>query len=109
MWCFILVSYEKKDVSTINDSVYYELNEQVDTISDSKKQVDPRNDPNSKTHIVNRISKLSVGLFDPAVIGVIGKELFTNVLENSRVKLSLNSLSLLNTNILKALVIGSTC
>ena len=31
---------QKKDVLTINNSVYYELDEQVDTISDSNKQVD---------------------------------------------------------------------
>ena len=36
---------QKKDVSTINDSVYYELDEQVDTISDSNKQVDPSSNP----------------------------------------------------------------
>ena len=29
-----------KDVLTINDSVYYESDEHVDTISDSSKQVD---------------------------------------------------------------------
>ena len=33
---------KKKDVSTINDSIYYELDKQVDTISYSNKQVDPR-------------------------------------------------------------------
>ena len=36
---------KKKDVSKINDSVYYELDEQVDTISDSNKQVYPRKYP----------------------------------------------------------------
>ena len=36
---------KKKYVSTINDSVYNESNEHVDTISDSIKQVDPRNNP----------------------------------------------------------------
>ena len=49
---------EKKDVSTINDSVYYELDEHVDTIHDSNKQVDPRNNPIPETHIVNRVSTL---------------------------------------------------
>ena len=36
---------KKEDVSTIKDSVYYESDEQVDTISDSSKQIDPRNNP----------------------------------------------------------------
>ena len=51
---------ENKDVSTINDSVYYESDDQVDTISDSNKQVDPRSYPKAETHIIDRISKLSV-------------------------------------------------
>ena len=34
---------KKKDVSTINDLVYYELDEHVDTISDSRKQIDASN------------------------------------------------------------------
>ena len=46
----------------------------------------------SETHIVDRIRKLSVGvgLFEPSFIGVIGKELVTNVQENLRVELSLS-------------------
>ena len=48
----------KKDVSTINNSVYYELDEQVDAISDSRKQVDASNKPIKDTHIVNRIINL---------------------------------------------------
>ena len=36
---------KKKDVSTINNYVYNESDKQVDTISDSSKQVDARNDP----------------------------------------------------------------
>ena len=75
--------------------VYYESDEQVDTISDSNKQVDPRNDPKAETHIVNRIRKLSVGIFDPAVIIVTGKDLIKNVLENLCLKISLNNFSLL--------------
>ena len=101
---------KNKDVSTINDSVYYESDEQVDTISDVNKQVDPRSDPIAETHIFDRVCNLSVGvrLFDPAVIGGrMGP--VTNVLENSRVELFLNSLSPLNTNTLKAFVIGSAC
>ena len=38
----------KKDVSTINDSVYYESDDQVDTISDSNKQVDASNKPKKR-------------------------------------------------------------
>ena len=65
-----------------------------------------------ETHIFDRVRKLSVGvgLFEPAVIrGGIGNDLVTNVLENLRVELSLNSLSPLNTNMSKAFVIGSAC
>ena len=36
---------QKKDVSTIDYSVYYEVEEQVYTISDSNKPVDTSNDP----------------------------------------------------------------
>ena len=67
---------KKKDVSTINNSVYYESDEQVDAISDSRKQVDASNKPIKDTHIVDGISNLSVGFVsvDPAVIrvGIIG-------------------------------------
>ena len=49
-----------KDVSKINDSVYYESDEHVDTIRDSNKQVDPRNNPIADTHIFNRVRTLSV-------------------------------------------------
>ena len=91
----------------INDSVYYELDEQVDTISDSKKQVDPRINPIEETPFFNRVRNLSVGvrLFEPTVIGgCIGAVM--NVLENLPVELPLNSFSPLNTNTLKAFVIG---
>ena len=97
----------KKYVSTINDSVYYESDEQVYTICDSNKQVDASIEPKEETHIIDRIRKLSVRqLFEPAVIGVIGQDLVTNVQENSSVDLSLESLSPLNTIMLKAIVIG---
>ena len=100
----------KKVVSTILDSVYYESNEQVDTISDFNKQVDPSRNPKEKIHIIHRIRKLSVRqLFDPDVIGIIGQDLITDVQENSRVELSLKSLSQLNTITSKAIVIGSAC
>ena len=74
---------KKKHVSKNNNYVYYESDEQIDTIRDSNKQVDPRSDPKEETHIIDRIRKLSVRqLFEPAVIGVIGQDLVTNVQEN---------------------------
>ena len=77
---------QKKCVSTINDYVYYESDKQVDTISDSNKQVVPSSDPKEETHIIDRICKLSVRqLFGPSVIGFIGQDLVMNVQENSRV------------------------
>ena len=101
---------QKKDFTIINDSVYYDSDEQVDTISDSNKHVDPNSDPMVESHIVDRVRKLSVGvgIFEPAVIGGgIGNDLVTNVLENLRMELSLNSLSLLNKNTSKVFVIVS--
>ena len=84
---------KNKDVSTINDSVYYDSDEHVNTISDYRKQIDPRNDPIADTHIVDRVSSLSVKfvLYKPDVIieGSIGP--VTNVLDNSRVELPLGS------------------
>ena len=63
---------KKKDVSTINDSVCYESDEHVYTISDSRKQVDASNEPMKDTHIVDGINNLSVRVVsvEPAVIGV---------------------------------------
>ena len=63
---------KKKDVSTINNSVYYESDEHTDTISDSSKQVDASNEPITDTHIVEGINNLSVGIVsvEPDVIGV---------------------------------------
>ena len=97
---------KKKYLSTIKYSVYYKLGEHVDTISDSNKQVDPRNNPIAETRY-----NLSVrfGLFKTAVVigGHIGP--ITNVLENSCVELPLDNLSPLNTNQSKAFMIGSQC
>ena len=91
---------KNKYVSTINDSVYYELDEHVDTVIDSNKLVGARNNPIAETHIVNTVCNLSVrvGLFDPAAVigGRIGP--VTNVLENSRMELPLNLFPPLNTN-----------
>ena len=79
---------KQKDVSTIDDSVYNDLYEHVDTISDFIKLVDPRNDPIKETHIVDGVSTLSirVGPLEPAVIRIIGQDitdLVTHVLTNS--------------------------
>ena len=94
----------KKYVSAINDSVYYESDEHIDTISDSSKQVDARNDPIKETHILDRVRNLSVRVVshEPSVIGIgigtigqgitqgiinggknIGSNLVTDVLKNS--------------------------
>ena len=82
---------KKKDVSTINNSVYYKSDEHVDTIIDSRKHVDPRNYSIAETHIVDRFCSLSVRfrLFNPAAVigGSIGP--VKNVLDNSRVELPL--------------------
>ena len=48
---------QKKYLSTINDSAYYESGNQVDTISDSKEQVDPSSDLRVDTQINDRIQK----------------------------------------------------
>ena len=73
---------QKKDISTINDSVYNKSNDQVDTISDSKEQVDPSSDPRVDTHITDGIQKLSIRpiTFEPVVIR---QDLVTSVQETS--------------------------
>ena len=78
---------KKKDVSTINDSVYYESDEHADTISDSSKQVDASKDPIIDTHIVEGINNLSVRVLSvkPDVIGVgiIGQGITQGVINSS--------------------------
>ena len=86
---------KKKDVSTINDSVYNESDEHVDTISDSRRNVDARNDPIKETHVVDGISTLSIGVgyLKPDIIGIIGQgsaNLVTHVLTNSSDQLSIS-------------------
>ena len=54
----------KKYVSTINDSVYYESDEQVDTISDSNKQVD--------SNIRKRCTPVDSNIRNPSRIGTPG-------------------------------------
>ena len=63
---------KKKEENAINDSVYCELDEHTDTISDSSKQVDTSNKPSKDTHIVKGINNLSVGVVNVelAIIGV---------------------------------------
>ena len=116
---------KKKDVSTISNSVYNEINEHIDTISDSSKQVDARNEPIKETHIVDGINNLLVGVVSvkPAVIGIgiigqgitqgvinggtnIGSNLATNVLTNSsEIIFDMNKFQL-NTLQSEAFVIG---
>ena len=69
---------QKKDISTIIDSTYYESDNQVDTISDSKEQIDPSRNPRVDTHITDGIQKLSIR---PIPLGpvIIGKDLVTSV------------------------------
>ena len=103
---------KKKDVSTINYYVYNESDEHVDTMIDSRKQVDPRNCPIKETHIADLVHTLSIGVgpLKPAVIGIIrndSTDLVTHVLTNSSEKLSMKSSSPLNTFQSKAFVIGS--
>ena len=116
---------KKKDVSTINDSVYNKLDENVGTIIDSIKQVDARNDPIKETHIVDGIITLSIGVgsLEPAVIGIriigqgssqintnlvtnIGTNLVTNVLKKSNEHFFNTNSSRLNTFQSEAFVIG---
>ena len=65
---------KKKYVSTINDSVYNESDEHVETISDSSKQIDPRNDLIKETHVFYGVRTISIGVgpLKTAVIGIIG-------------------------------------
>ena len=106
-----------KDVFTINDSIYYESDDHVNTISDSSKQVDARNDPIKETHIVERVCNLLVGVGsleqDIIGMGIIGQvstlistNLITNVLTKYIKHLFNTNLSQLNTFQSKALMIG---
>ena len=116
---------KKKEVSTINNSVYYESDENPDTISDSRKPVDASNKPITDTHIIERINNLSVGIVsvEPAVIGVgiigqgitqgvingsvnIGRNIFTEILMNSRKQLFETNMFQLITLQSETLVIG---
>ena len=117
---------KKKDVPTINDSVYYESDEHVDTISGARKHVDASNEPIKDTHMVERINNLSVGVVsvEPAIIGFriirqgitqgvinggtnIFRNLVTNVLTNSSKILFDTNMFQLNALQSEALVIGT--
>ena len=116
---------KKKDISTINDSLYYESDEHADTISDSREQVDASNEPIKDTHIFDGINNLSVGVVsvEPSIIGVgiigqvinqrvinggknIGSNLVTDVLSNSSKILFDKNTFQLNTLQSETLVIG---
>ena len=60
------------------------MDEHVDTISDSSKQVDASNEPIKDNHIVDRVLNLSVGVVsvDPALIriGIIGQVITQGVI-----------------------------
>ena len=100
---------KKKDVSTINNSVYNESNEHINTINDLSKQADARNDPIKETHIVYIIRTLSIGVgsLEPQGSTPLSTNLVTHVLTNSSEQLSMKSLSTINTFHSKAFVIGS--
>ena len=116
---------KNKDVSTICGSVYNELDEHLDRISDSSKQVDTIDEPIKETHIVDGINHLSVVVVSvkPANIGIgiigqgitkgvinwgtnIGSNLVTNVLTNSSKILLHTNMFQLNTLHSEALLIG---
>ena len=107
---------KNKDVSTINDSVYNQSDEHIDTIIDSIKHGDARNNPIKETHIFDRIITLSIGVgsLEPAVIRIIIQgstplrmNLVAHVLINSSKQLYMTILSPLNTFQSKAFVVGS--
>ena len=116
---------KKKDVSTISDSVYIDLDEHVDAIIDSIKQFDARNYPIKETHIIDGSSALSIRVLsvEPAIIGIgiirqgstqiitnsntnIGSNRVTNVLMNFSEQFFDTNSSRLNTFQSEAFVIG---
>ena len=88
---------KNKDVSIINDLVYYELDEHADTISDSSKQVDASNETIKDTHIFDGIHNLSVGFgsIKPAVIvvGIIGQGITQGVINEAQTLAANSSLT----------------
>ena len=88
---------KRENVSTINDSVYYESDEHAHTISDSSKQVDASNEPMKDTHIAEEINNLlfRVVSVDPAIIGVgiIGQGITQGLLTGARTLVATSSLT----------------
>ena len=99
---------QKKDISKINDSAYYESDDQLDTISDSKEQVDPSSYPRVDTHITDGIPKLSIRLITLNPV-VIGQYLFMSVQETFLEGLSLESLEPIHTISVKGIVTDAAC
>ena len=116
---------KKKDVSTINDSVYSDLDEHADTISYSRKPFDASNKPIKDTHIVKVIINLSFGFVSvkAAIIRVgiirqvitqdvingstnIGSNIVTDILTNSSKQLFEMNVFQLNSLQSETLVIG---
>ena len=115
-------SVQKKDISTNNDSGYNESNDQVDKISNSKKQVDtssrsntdyvkqvdPRSYPRLDTKITDRIQKLSIVPITFETV-VIGQDLVTSVQETLQKVLPRESLKPIHTISLKEIVTDAVC
>ena len=99
---------QKKDIPTINNSAYYESEDQVDTISDTKEQVDPRSNPRLDTHITTGIQKLSIRpiTIEPVIVG---HDLVTSVLETSRDGLLLKSLKSIHKISVKEIFTDTAC
>ena len=60
--------WKDKDVSTVNDSAYHNLDEYEDEISYSDKKVEASKEPITDTHVHN--TSVGTTSVDPAVIGV---------------------------------------
>ena len=75
---------KKENLSTINDSVYYESDEHAYTISDSIKPVDASNEPITDTHIVKGINNLLVVIVSVNLtiigVGIIGQGITKGVI-----------------------------
>ena len=67
---------KNKDASTINNSAYYESDEQEVEISDSIEQVEASKEPITDTHSIDRVRNLSDGVVsvesDMTGFGIIG-------------------------------------
>ena len=99
---------QNKEVSTINNSAYYESEDQVDTISDSKEQVYSSSNPSLYTNIYDRIQKLSIRPLTLKPV-VVRQDLVTSDQDTSRDDLSLKSLKPLHTISVKEIVVDGAC